>query len=210
MEPTAIYDVMQFSAPLARIADSLTNNFRTFTEAAGPVVVTALWQGVAVAIGLSICLRLAPRISAAHRFVVWTAAFTVLVFLPVLPILSNFTAAPELGFSPGISGPSTRPWLEFDARWSLAIAVLWVVTSLLRAVDLAAHSFRLRKLWKSAKPVELNDALTPRLSTAHGRAPLQLCTSEELDRPSVIGFFAPRILIPAWLLDRLTPAELDQ
>jgi hypothetical protein len=31
-----------------------------------------------------------------------------------------------------------------------------------------------------------------------------------LDRPSVIGFFAPRILIPHWLLPRLTAGELEQ
>jgi hypothetical protein len=31
-----------------------------------------------------------------------------------------------------------------------------------------------------------------------------------LDRPSVIGFLAPRILIPAWLMGRLTPGELEQ
>ena len=37
-----------------------------------------------------------------------------------------------------------------------------------------------------------------------------LCTTEMLDRPSVIGFLAPRILIPAWLLARLTAGELEQ
>lgn len=38
----------------------------------------------------------------------------------------------------------------------------------------------------------------------------QLCVSEEVDRPTVIGFFAPKILIPGWLLEKLTPAELEQ
>ena len=39
---------------------------------------------------------------------------------------------------------------------------------------------------------------------------MQVCTTPNLDRPSVIGFFAPRILIPEWLLTRLTPGELRQ
>ena len=39
---------------------------------------------------------------------------------------------------------------------------------------------------------------------------VELCTSDEVDRPTVIGFFAPKILIPAWLLEKLTPAELEQ
>jgi hypothetical protein len=38
----------------------------------------------------------------------------------------------------------------------------------------------------------------------------EVCVSDEVDRPSVIGFFAPKILIPRWLLERLTPAELKQ
>jgi hypothetical protein len=37
-----------------------------------------------------------------------------------------------------------------------------------------------------------------------------VCTSDEVDRPTVIGFFAPKILIPGWLLEKLTAAELEQ
>jgi len=43
-----------------------------------------------------------------------------------------------------------------------------------------------------------------------GRSTIEVCTTTELDRPSVIGFFAPRILIPEWLFARLTAGELDQ
>ena len=39
---------------------------------------------------------------------------------------------------------------------------------------------------------------------------MEICTTSELDRPSVIGFLAPRILIPEWLYTRLTPQELKQ
>jgi hypothetical protein len=38
----------------------------------------------------------------------------------------------------------------------------------------------------------------------------ELCASAEVERPSVFGFFHPRILIPPVLLDRLTRAELQQ
>ena len=39
---------------------------------------------------------------------------------------------------------------------------------------------------------------------------MELCTSEELERPSLIGFFSPRIVIPRWLFERLSEAELRQ
>ena len=108
---------------------------------------------------------------------------------------------------------AAKPWLQLDIRWSLAIAALWAAASLFRAADLAIHSFRLGKLWKTALPVEPGDsadALLVRLTRVPGRRPVQICTTRQLDRPSVIGFFAPRILIPDWLFARLTPGELEQ
>ncbi len=39
---------------------------------------------------------------------------------------------------------------------------------------------------------------------------VQICTSNEVDRPSVIGFFSPRILIPEELFAKLTTAEFGQ
>ena len=38
----------------------------------------------------------------------------------------------------------------------------------------------------------------------------EVCVSDEVDRPSVIGFFSPKILIPRWLLEKLTAEELRQ
>ena len=41
-------------------------------------------------------------------------------------------------------------------------------------------------------------------------APVEICTTTTLQRPSVIGFLKPRILIPDWLFARLTAGELEQ
>jgi hypothetical protein len=38
----------------------------------------------------------------------------------------------------------------------------------------------------------------------------RLCTSDEIARPSVLGFFRPRVLIPAGLVEQLSPEELRQ
>jgi hypothetical protein len=68
---------------------------------------------------------------------------------------------------------------------------------------------RLRRLWKTARPVDWSAALAPAVDDVRGGR-VMICTTEMLDRPSVIGFLAPRILIPAWLMERLTPTELEQ
>ena len=99
--------------------------------------------------------------------------------------------------------------IYMDTRWSFAIATLWVFLSLVRAGRLAVNAFRLRGLWKRSTLVESGTSVAPWPGTV-GSRPVQLCTSTEVDRPSVIGFFSPRILIPVSLFEKLTPTELEQ
>lgn len=198
---------------LSGAVNVLSLAFRSIADSAAPLAVTALWQGIAVAFALAICLRLAPRMSAAHRFVLWFSGFVALVCLPFVPFLSSLKTGGSTGASSGLPGAAPGPWLQLDIRWSLAIAAIWATASIIRAVDLAIHSLRLRKFWKTATPIDLAESTIASLSCLNqlpGRRPVQVCTTRQLDRPSVIGFFAPRILIPEWLLTRLTPGELRQ
>src|SRR5580698_7189915 len=155
--------------------------------------VSGLWQGVVLAAGVGLCLRLVPKTTAAVRFAIWTAVFAVLA---VLPLWHAYTLP-----SSGTSGHG--PVVHVDVRWSFAIAALWLTVSLVRGVKLAIGAVRLHAVWKRAVPVEGCDAV---LSAAGFRG-VELCTSKDVDRPSVIGFFSPRILIPEELFDRLTTAE---
>jgi hypothetical protein len=93
-----------------------------------------------------------------------------------------------------------------DVRWSFAIAALWLAVSLVRGVKLAISAVRLRGIWKRAVPVEGCDEVL----LAAGFRGVEICTSNDVDRPSVIGFFSPRILIPEELFARLTTAEFGQ
>jgi BlaR1 peptidase M56 len=202
------------------------------TQAAAGGLLTAIWQGALLAAAAGLGLRLVPKAPAAARFVIWFAVFLVVVALPVVGVWPHGHAvARENGH--GV-------WLTLGEPWSLAIAAVWLVASLARAATLGVAAFRLRALWKRAAPVEIGGAsvLHPthrdtaardgareltaahsHISEARGGAPgfcgldgrgAQVCVSDEVDRPSVIGFFAPKILIPRWLLERLTPAELEQ
>jgi Zn-dependent protease with chaperone function len=159
--------------------------------------VSGLWQGMVLAAGVALCLRLVPRITAAVRFAIWT---TVLVVLAVLPLLHAYTLRTGGGM------PGRGPVVQLDVRWSFAIAALWLIASLVRAAKLAMSAVRLHGIWKRAVPVEGCDAVL----LAAGFRGVELCTSKDVDRPSVIGFFSPRILIPEELFARLTTAEFGQ
>ena len=161
-------------------------------------LMAAVWQGVLLAAAVWLVLRLLPRTPAAVRFAIWFAVFLVVTALPLVSLWSH---------APGVTQVQSRAaWLTLDPRWSLAIAAVWALASLVRAATLTLAGLRLRALWKRATPVEIPGAA----NSAIGSRRAQLCTSDEVDRPTVIGFFSPKILIPAWLLEKLTPSELEQ
>ncbi len=179
--------------------------FRTFAGTAAPLAVDALWQGILLSAALALCLKFAPRLAAAHRFALWFAGFGVLVSLPLLSALA-FGAASAATVPPGsLAASAPRPWFLLDPRWSIMIAALWLAASTFRAAELLVHAIRLRTLGRTSTSVEL----PPELAFT-GSRPFLVCSTQALDRPSVIGFFAPRILIPDWLFPRLTPGELRQ
>ena len=194
-------------AAFAGLANWGFATFTTFAQTVAPAFVASLWQSATVALALVLSMRLAPRVSAAHRFAAWAAGFAVVAGLPVLPLLAHsggVTAAAPL------AAVGARPWLELDSRWGFAIAALWLAASISRAAELAFQSLRLRRLWLGATPVEAERNLRTLLAAASPARRFEICTTPDLDRPSVIGFFAPRILIPEWLFSRLTPGELEQ
>jgi len=177
--------------------------------------VTAVWQGALIAAGLALCLRFAPATSAAQRFLLWSAGFAVLIALSVWPFLQHRPggSAPLVAVAPPTAtGPLLQPIFQIDLRWSLLIAALWLSLTAWRAIDLLLHLFQLRRLYTSATPVRLDESVAASLCSAGllSRRPVSVCITESLQRPSVIGFFVPRILIPGWLYPKLTAQELEQ
>lgn len=180
---------------------SLTGFFGSFAHAAAPLAVTGLWQGLAVALSLALCLQCARRVSAAQRFALWFAGYVAVVALPLLPFA--FDALQKSSkHALAVPAAASHVCLQFDVRWTYAIATLWLVASTVRAADLIFHVIRLRRLWRSASPIEIQ-------ALPHSQRGFEVCATQFLDRPSVIGFFAPRVLIPDWLLARVSPDELQ-
>jgi beta-lactamase regulating signal transducer with metallopeptidase domain len=170
---------------------------------AASAFVSGIWQGIVLAAGVALCLRLVPKTSAAVRFLLWSAVFVVLALLPFLRLGAARTAG-------GTAEPiSLHAPLHVDMRWSFVIAAVWLVLSAIRAVGLALGAMQLRGIWKRATPM-VNGVGGGWYRCGKGRRMAQLCTSTDVDCPSVIGFFSPRVLIPEELFDRLTAAELEQ
>jgi hypothetical protein len=77
-------------------------------------------------------------------------------------------------------------------------------------VQLARSAAHLARISRNAVPVATSELSAETVALlAEGRRP-ELCVSADVDRPSVAGFFRPRILLPEGLLERVTPLELEQ
>ncbi len=199
--------VQRSGSVLAGLVEWGSAAFAGFAHSAATAAVAAFWQDALVALAVVLCLQLVLCISAAHRFAAWAVGFAVAALLPFLTFLESSGAViPAMP----VGGAASRPLLELDGRWGFAIAALWLAASMFRAAEMVFHSLRLRRLWRGATPVELEGNLRSLLGSGFIARRIEICTTPDLDRPSVIGFFAPRILIPDWLYSQLTPGELEQ
>jgi hypothetical protein len=166
------------------------------SAAAVSALFSAIWEGSVVAVCVAFCLRMLPRLSAASRSLIWLTVFCLLV---LLNIGSSFSARV------GVGGPAHA--IHLDLGWSVAIVSLWAMLSLWRGTQLIVSAVRLSKLAGRATPIAHDPALLAIVENARAAT---LCTSAEVERPSVFGFFRPRILIPPALIESLTASELQQ
>jgi beta-lactamase regulating signal transducer with metallopeptidase domain len=138
----------------------------------------------------------------------------VFLLIVLLHFVPAFTVHGAAGGMDSISAMHSVAPLLLDLRWSLAVAGVWVLLSLWRGTQLILSAIRLHGLANRATPIHPGEVLQALLQDSKegglcGRA-AELCTSVEVERPSVFGFFRPRILVPPALIEKLSALELQQ
>ncbi len=173
-------------------------HFQLWANLLAGLVVTSLWQGFALVLLTACALCLLPALSPFTRSAIWTGSLSLAVICPALLLI------PAHGH-----GHATHPALwHAGQRASLAVVELWLLAAAFRLTQLTAAALHLRRLLRSAEPVAPAAELRALLDACPRQ--VQLCTSREVDRPSVAGFLRPRILLPQELFNALTPGELHQ
>jgi beta-lactamase regulating signal transducer with metallopeptidase domain len=169
---------------------------------AAQALITAIWESAVLALLVAGCLRLLPSLSAAGRSIVWTGTFLLTVLLPVIAATSSPT-----------TGPQQAAELHVGSEWAYAVVGIWAALSLFRGVQLLRSALQLRGIARRATPVvaahEVAEVLASEQTASLPRT-IQLCSSNEVDAPSVVGFFQPQILIPSALLATISPTDLRQ
>jgi beta-lactamase regulating signal transducer with metallopeptidase domain len=178
--------------------DPILHVLALLSASASSALFSAIWQGAVLAACVLVCLRLLPGLSAAARSLIWLNVFFLLILLHFVPMFALY----RINAGPGNPSP-----IALDLRWSFVIAAVWASLSLWRAAQLVVSAAHLHNLARRAVPVATDPALTELLNDARSA---ELCMSDEVARPSVFGFFRPRVLVPPALIEKLSPQELQQ
>jgi beta-lactamase regulating signal transducer with metallopeptidase domain len=175
----------------------VTHFLTAFSAAAAGSLAGAIWEGTILAVAVALCLHFVKGITAGIRSVLWTAVLLLVIALHFIPLTSSGSAIAQANSA-----------LHFDPRWSLAIAAIWLALSIFRAAQLIHSALGLRRIAKQATAVAASPECASLLRA--GLRSAELCTSVDVDRPSVIGFFRPRVLIPQMFFEKLSAPELEQ
>jgi beta-lactamase regulating signal transducer with metallopeptidase domain len=128
----------------------------------------------------------------------------------VFLLLLLLQIAPSLRERVSSGSPTHSSPILLAPGWSLVIAMVWVTLSLWRGIELILSAIRLHRIARKATPINGDEALRALIGSEESGRGAELCISAEVERPSVFGFFRPRILLPTGLIERLSPSELQQ
>ena len=175
-------------------------------------LVAAAWEGLMLAGVVAVCLRMLPGMTAAARSVVWTVVMLAVCGLPFV----------HFGGVSGATGSGAQ--VHLDEWVGVGLIAAWAVISTVRAGQLIRsaawlHGISRRAVVVSDGEAQANDNYRDsgfaRMTFAGGTKSwsgrtAELCVSEEVDRPCVVGFFRPRVLVPMALFEELSDGELEQ
>lgn len=175
----------------------------SFAQLAVGRVVNSLPEGLLIALGAWLLLRLMGRQNSGTRFAVWMVALAGVV---ALPFLNGFSAASH---SLTAILPHAHSEVAVPAFWAVAFFTVWIAIAVLTLARVAAGVWQVRQIRRSCTEVRSAD-LDPTLREllTESRRTVRLLSSESARVPAALGFRNPAIVLPAWALRDLGAADL--
>ena len=174
--------------PLSHLIDQATGVLAT-------AFVAGLWQGAALTLLTTALLRMMPRATAGLRHTLLLIGFIAALLLPFVRVAGARGAT-----------ANTSHALPVASWVAAAIALLWMVAAGARASQLLMAWSHLRTVRREATPITLKGTA----GFTAGNRQARLCTSNAVDSPTILGFWQPALLLPEWMVPKLSPDELRQ
>jgi beta-lactamase regulating signal transducer with metallopeptidase domain len=188
------------------------NGLQAAAQVAVERLVNAVPEGFLIALFAWLLLRILRKQNSGTRFAVWFLSLLTVAALPLLAIREGHFIT---GF--GLSSGSLRPAISIPSHWAVVVFIAWAIGALVGLMRLGAGLWQLRQLRQSCVPVDaatLDPAVrnTIEAIAAHDPLPsrtIKVATSEFVQVPAAIGFWKRTIVLPAWALRELPPADLN-
>jgi beta-lactamase regulating signal transducer with metallopeptidase domain len=172
-------------------------------------IVNCLVEGTLIALCASAILRAARLQNSSTKFAVW---FSALMGVAALPVLIGISGA-SWTHSANSAQAAGRAAITLSGFWALCIFAAWAAFAAWSLLGIARGLWHLRILRSSCVPVDpsmLDAQVRDTLARAESLRPVALCTSDLVQVPTAIGLVEPAVILPSWILQELSPQELNQ
>ena len=167
-------------------------------------IFTSLAEGTLLAALVWLVVRLVPQRNSGTRFVIW---FSTLLAIALLPFLS----IPQSILKTSNSVAPFHREIVLAPTVGYSIFYAWLLIATLGLGRVALGLLQVYRLRKSCSTLDVNClSLEAQKVVEHIHSnSLSVCVSSRVDVPTAIGFSRPAIVIPAWLIEDASPAELE-
>jgi len=172
-------------------------------------IVHCLVEGTLIALFAGAVLRASRLQNSSTKFAVW---FSALMGIAALPALIGISAASR-AHSTSPPQAASHAAITLPSFWALCIFVAWAAIAAWFLLRIARGLWHLRVLRRSCVPVDpamLNARVKETVARTKSLRPVALCTSEMVHVPTAIGLAKPAVILPNWILQELSPQELNQ
>jgi beta-lactamase regulating signal transducer with metallopeptidase domain len=174
-------------------------------------MVYSLVEGTVLVLVVGLLLRFLPRRNSGTRFVIW---FSTLISLLLLPLIGHSFIRNSWSSTAGAgTTPTPAALITIPSSWTLYLFFAWMAIAAISLARVAAGLWQVRSLRRNCVeigPERLLPELREILEGCRDSRPVALCVSQEIQVPTAIGFLHPAVVLPAWLMDDLPPAEIQQ
>jgi len=169
-------------------------------------IVDCLVEGTLITFFAGWVLRAARLRNSSARFAVWFSALLALAALPLLGAAAWSHAR--------IPAPSlNRSAITLPGYWAVYLFAAWAAIAASQLAGVGRGLWHLHVLRKSCVPVDpavVDIRLRETLARNQSARPVSLYTSDRVHVPTAIGLVKPAVVLPGWVMQELSPDELNQ
>lgn len=169
-------------------------------------IVDCLVEGTLITIFAVLLLKLARRQNSGTRFAIW---FSTLIAIAVVPVIGG-------AYGVHRSAPIEdlrQPMMTVPGSWAVYLFGVWAFIAAWGVLRVMAGVWHLCKLQNNCVPLDtlqLDARLREALERNSGGRRVEICESDAVQVPTAIGLVRPAVVIPRWVMQELSPDEVNQ